>query len=496
MASSSPSCILPSEHDPRRWSKQRRWVMALIIFNLIVPLDLSTTFFSGVQQQIQDHFGASNALATLDVGLYNLGAVFGVLVGGPISELYGRRPIYIVSSIGFVIFTLGSAFSPTITCLLICRGLAGLFASPPFAIYGGSMADMFSPDERGPVMALFTLALQGAPTIGPVPSSFLGSFLPWRWPLALVAIWGALIGSLMFLVPETEPVAIERKLSKSRGVVHDKEVMDQSNMWSKALLRPMIMLCKERIILWTALYHSFVYGLLFILLEAYPHIYDTHYSMTREEATLAFISPFIGNVLGVLIYFGSLKPQYETHQHKIRLESGGKREIEPEARLPGVLIASVLTPLGLFWFTLAADPQVHFFVSMLSGIPIGIGMTLLHLSLYNYYIDLYPTRSASAIAANCALRNLVVTVLPSVGLPLYSTLGIRNANILLASISCLGLPTGIVLYVFGRRLRMASRWAKQTGINDEGSRPSFNTQVTPLLAHVPENTYGGTGYSS
>ncbi|KAI6032660.1 major facilitator superfamily domain-containing protein, partial [Pisolithus orientalis] len=390
------------------------------------------------------------------------GTVFGVLFGGPLSERYGRRPVYIVSSLCFAVFSLGSTLSPNISTLLICRGLMGLLGSPVFSIYGGSVADLFTPEERGPVAALFTLVLQGAPTIGPVPSSSLGPTIPWRWLLGFITVWGGVLAAATILfVPETQPTTIRRKIAEAEGMVPDVKEMKSSKakVWSRALLTPIIMLRNEPIIIWTTLYHSFVYGLLFLLLEAYPHIYDSHYSMSRDQASLVFIAPFIGNVLGVLIYFGYHKPQYEARQRVIQIESGGKSEIEPEAHLPGLLLASLLIPLGLFWLTFSAHPDIHYFFPIFSGVPIGMGMTLLQLSLLNYYIDLYPTTSASALAANSAVRNIVATVLPSVGLPLYTSLGIRNANVLLACISCIGLPTGVTLYVFGKKLRAASRWA-------------------------------------
>ena len=43
--------------------------------------------------------------------------------------------------------------------LLTCRALAGFIGSAVFALYGGSLTDMFSPDERGPLVALFTVVL-------------------------------------------------------------------------------------------------------------------------------------------------------------------------------------------------------------------------------------------------------------------------------------------------------------------------------------------------
>ena len=217
--------------------------------------------------------------------------------------------------------------------------------------------------------------------------------------------------------------------------------------------------------------------------------------MSRQQAGLVFIAPWFGNLLGVLMYFRILKPQYEAHQHAILAQSGGKRDIPPEGRLPGVSLSSLFTPIGMFWFALSARPDVHWLVPVLSGVPVGMGMTLLQLSLLNYYIDLYPTQSASVIAANCAVRNVVSTISPSLGVPLYTHFGIRNASLLLASISCVGFPTALTLLLHGKNLRGASRWAKQDVV-DISDSASYLDAVAPLMSRLPQPTYGGTGFSN
>ncbi|KAF8548931.1 MFS general substrate transporter [Imleria badia] len=486
-----PSCVLTFEHDPRQWSKWRRWMIALVIWNLIAPM------WSGMQQQIQEHFQTTDFIATLGVGLFNFGSIFGPLIGGPLSEFYGRRPVYIAASVGFVFFSLAAALSPTMITLLSCRALAGFIGSAVFALYGGSLADMFSPDERGSLVALFTVVLQGAPTIGPVPSSLLGTIVHWRWLMGCIAVWAAIITAVVICLPETEANAIRRRITHQQGLgfPKDRNPAQSLDIWGKALSTPITMLRREPIVTWTTLYHAFVYGLLFLLLEAYPHVYKSHYSMSRQQAGLVFIAPWLGNLLGVLIYFCILKPRYEAQQHAILVQSGGKREIPPEGRLPGVSLSSLFTPVGMFWFALSARPDVHWLVPVLSGLPVGMGMTLLQLSLLNYYIDLYPTQSASVIAANCAVRNVVSTVFPSLGIPLYTHFGIRNASLLLACISCIGFPTAIILLIYGKNLRAASRSAKQDVVDVCDPSPCFSA-TAPLMNQLPQPTYGGTGSSN
>ncbi|KAH0828647.1 hypothetical protein J3R83DRAFT_3009 [Lanmaoa asiatica] len=188
--------------------------------------------------------------------------------------------------------------------------------------------------------------------------------------------------------------------------------------------------------------------------------------MSRQETGLVFLAPWIGTLLGVLVYFLFLRPQHRARRNQVSFQSSGKREISPEERLPGVLLASLCTPIGMFWFALTARPDSPCLLAVLSGIPVGVGMTLMQLSLLNYYIDLYPTRSASVVAANCAVRNLTAAVSPSVAVPLYTTLGIWNASMLLACVSCVGFPAAVVLLAYGKRLRAQSRWATQDDLRD------------------------------
>ena len=229
--------------------------------------------------------------------------------------------------------------------------------------------------------------------------------------------------------------------------------------------------------------------------------------MSRQETGLVFLAPWIGNLLGVLVYFLFLKPRHRALRNQVFSQSCGKREISPEERLPGVLIASLFTPLGMLWFALTARPNAPYLLAVLSGIPIGMGMTLMQLSLLNYYIDLYPTRSASVVAANCAVRNIAATVFPSLAVPLYSALGIWNASVALACVGCVGFPTGLILLAYGKQLRSRSRWAMQdpvTGVGQAAPMPVPYAVVmpkyvdvgggvaAPLLGPYVVQAYGGT----
>ena len=183
--------------------------------------------------------------------------------------------------------------------LLASRGLAGLIGSGVFSLYGGSLSDMFNPRERAPLVALFTIMMQGAPTFGPVPASLLGGIVPWRWLMGFITFWSAIIAGLLAILPETEPTTIQKRIAKEHGITVKQPTQDLLSMWRDTLMTPismylmngwmmtltrmfLAMLWQEPIVTWTTLYHAFVYGLLFILLEV------RSYCNSFSHATLIF----------------------------------------------------------------------------------------------------------------------------------------------------------------------------------------------------------------
>lgn len=88
-------------------------------------------------------FGNSDlAMASFVVSVYVLGFAFGPLVMAPLSEIYGRVPIFHACNVGFVVFLVACALAPSIDSLIAFRFLSGLFGSCAITNGGGSIADM------------------------------------------------------------------------------------------------------------------------------------------------------------------------------------------------------------------------------------------------------------------------------------------------------------------------------------------------------------------
>ncbi|CEH14865.1 Synaptic vesicle transporter SVOP and related transporters (major facilitator superfamily) [Ceraceosorus bombacis] len=494
--------------NPRNWPYLKRAAIAVVIWLCIGPVDMTAAAYSGGTEQIIEEFQVTRVVAVLGVSLANLGISIGPVIGAPLSETFGRKPVYLVSMAGFVAFSAASGGARNIQTLLITRFVSGLFAGPPFSVCGGSLGDLFTDEERGPWVAIFTLMLQGAPSIAPVWANWMGQTVSWRWILYAIAIFAAFDLVLLCLIPETQPGIIVRnnaqrlrkergaksektatpavsklaarlrpklqtlkdgpderhaehqlneKLDASQGQVYAPIEFDRRPLWRKitsTLARPLVMLVTEPMLLSTTIYHAFIYSLLFMLLEIYPLVYERIYSLSLGLSGTAFVAPWLGNALGVVWYFAIIGPKYA------KLSKEG--HATPETRLPSMVIAAILLPVALFWFAYTTYPSVHPVVSMASGVLVGAGMVLLQLALNAYYIDVYAPsgRAASALAANVMLRNLLATASPLYTTPMYDALGPQNASVILAAVACLGLPMSLLLIWKGKHLRQKSKIAQ------------------------------------
>ena len=91
-------------------------------------------------------FGNSQIVATLGLSLFVFGLGLSPMILGPLSEFYGRRPIYIFGYIFFTIWLLPCAFGKNIETMLVARFLDGFSGSAFLSVAGGTVGE--SPSFR------------------------------------------------------------------------------------------------------------------------------------------------------------------------------------------------------------------------------------------------------------------------------------------------------------------------------------------------------------
>jgi EmrB/QacA subfamily drug resistance transporter len=126
---------------------------------------------------------------------YLLTSTISVPFWGKLSDLYGRKPLFIA---GIVVFLVGSALSglsQDMTQLILFRGLQGIGAGALFPIALAIIGDLFSPAERGKYQGLFGAVFGVAFVAGPLIGGWLTENVSWHWifyvniPVGIVSLF-------------------------------------------------------------------------------------------------------------------------------------------------------------------------------------------------------------------------------------------------------------------------------------------------------------------
>jgi MFS family permease len=289
---------------------------------------------------------------------------------------------------------------------------------------GSTCADVFkSPVSRGRAMAIFMGATTFGPCTGPVISGYISPVLNWRWSFWVGLIFAGVTLIPLLIVPETyAPVLLKRRAQKMRKETGNEKIRapielereDWRHIVSKVLTRPMRMFVFEPIVLFSCLYLSFVYGVFYMLFQAYPVVYVQTYNFSLGQEGLAFLSIGVGafGAIGFYLWWDSITK-------KARAE--GKQWVKKEEmrRLPLACAGGPFFVVSCFWLGWSARESVHWMVPICSGIFFGIGYLLIFMALLNYLVDAYKIFAASAMAAASASRSFFGCVLPFAARPRY-----------------------------------------------------------------------------
>lgn len=200
---------------------------------------------------------------------------------------------------------------------------------------------------------------------------------------------------------------------------------------------------------------AIIYGTLYMLFGAFPIVYSEERGWSQGIGGLPFIGVMIGMLLSVAY---NLVIDNRRYLKAIEKHHGFA---PPEERLPPCMIASIVLPIGLFWFAWTNSPSVHWIVSVLAGVPFGFGMVLVFLGIMNYLIDAYTIFAASVLAANGVIRSVFGAVFPLFTDQMYTNLGIHWASTIPAFLALACLPFPFLFYKYGGAIRSRCKYAAE-----------------------------------
>jgi EmrB/QacA subfamily drug resistance transporter len=168
-----PALSVPTPAIPTPAIRDRRWlglfaVLAATIMNL-----LDSTVVNVAAPSIRADLGGSYAsLQWMGAG-YTLALAVGLLTGGRLGDMFGRRRMLLVGVSGFVVASVLCAVAGSPEVLIAARMLQGLFGAVMIPQSFGLIRDLFPPEQMAKAFGLFGPVIGLATILGPVVAGLL-----------------------------------------------------------------------------------------------------------------------------------------------------------------------------------------------------------------------------------------------------------------------------------------------------------------------------------
>jgi multidrug resistance protein len=370
--------------NPQNWSRLYRWYITLVASILVLCIAFGSSIVTGGLGLIEEKYNVSLEVAILTCSIMVCGFAVGPLLWSPLSEIIGRRPVYIISLGLYVIFNIPCALSPNIGGLLVCRFLCGVFASSGLSLAGGTIADVWNVKERGMAIAYFAAAPYCGPVIGPIVCGWInvGSHRLDLFFWVNMAFSGVLL-IIVGLIPETyAPVILKRRAAELRKQTGNMSIITEqekvkltlSDIIRTGLIRPITMIITEPVLDLMCMYIVLIYSMLYAFFFAYPVIFGELYGYNDGVIGLMFIPILIG------AGFALVATPFIENRFKRILDV---RTPTPEDRLIGALIGAPCIPVSLFILGATSFKHIIWVGPASSGIAFGFGMVLCYYSVNN-----------------------------------------------------------------------------------------------------------------
>jgi DHA1 family bicyclomycin/chloramphenicol resistance-like MFS transporter len=271
---------------PQKYLGSKGLIMFIALMGMFIPLSID--LYLPAMPTMSEYFHTSTALVTLTLIAFYIFFAVGIIIFGPLSDKYGRRPILILGLVLYLIGSLACAFSVSIYQLILFRVLQALGAGNTTAISTALVKDCFSGKSKSKILAAVQAMGVLAPMIAHIAGAAILKVAEWRETFLVLTIIGLITLFVAFMFQET--LSKEERYKGSLGgslvrlLVVGKNVGFSSFLFIAATLAAPYMA--------------------YIAMSSY--IYKNYFSFSPQTYSYFFATNSAFAILGPIIYIHSI----------------------------------------------------------------------------------------------------------------------------------------------------------------------------------------------
>ncbi|KAJ7579252.1 major facilitator superfamily domain-containing protein [Mycena floridula] len=439
---------LPVQDDPRQWSPTRKNFVLLFIAIGSMAAGFTANIQTPAIADMEADLPATSSQISLTISLFVLVQGSVPLLWASLSEIKGRRTVYLISLAILVVGSIGVAMSQNVGTVIGLRIMQAAGSSAVMALGAGTLADVFDTHERGAKLGIY----YGAPLVGSSLAPIFGGALTtaFNWRAAfwfLVALSGVIL--ILFTIFFKDTFRRERSLTYQKALrhrlreqalklakhnhhhrsgtlpehpIHDLEKQEVDVTAVKLSFRdispisPIVQVLKRTNNLLVLVASGLLYGFAYCVTYTTSRTLGTFYHYDSLKIGLVLLSFGIGQMVGS--YGGG---RWSDHVLARKIARDGKAS--SEARLESVQYTMFILPafvLGLAWVT---EKRLHIAVLTVMLFFSGTFTVAVYSATLAYIVDANAGRSSVTVAMNSFFRGITAFVAVEISVPIQDSLG-------------------------------------------------------------------------
>jgi MFS family permease len=416
---------------------------------------MSASMTAAALPQIAADVGLGPSAMQISFSIYLLGLGVGPFLIAALSEMYGRKPVWVAFNLFYVVWNSLCPVGYSKGLMIAGRFLSGYGAGVGGTLGAPILADMYRAHERGKSIAIAASLTYLGPALGPITGGLVSEKVSWPWLFWVLSIFDALIVVVgLFVIRETyAPVLLQRRDASRKVKVAVRDYREIFHKFRTNLWRPLHLLFTRPVIQYTSFLYALGFGMYCIPLSTFAVLYMERYGHTETTASLHYISI----AAGVMLAAQGGGPLMDWIWRRLRARSPNSDPV-PEFRVPYLAPAFAILPVAQIWYGWAAEQGRPWIVVDLGMVVFCCAQAMTWIGMQAYLLDEFGDLSASALASERLLSNGFGFAFPIFAPQLYERLGYGWGNTLLAFIFLvLGSPAPAVLWYWGKELRQLGK---------------------------------------
>ncbi|KAF2084743.1 MFS general substrate transporter [Saccharata proteae CBS 121410] len=399
--------------DPLNWSM---WLKISIVVqaSLLAALGtLNTAIINPAYVPLAEEFGISTVQASYQTTVVIALNGVGPFLWLPLANVYGRRLVYLFSTLLGVASALGSAYAESYAQLIVARVFNGVFPAA-MSLGAATVVDLFFVHQRGRAMGLFTVMLTNGAHVAPIVGGLLGQYCGWRWTFKFAAILdGVMLLIIALFMPETlytrgpaavtatqpSPAPESPHTSKNTYLsrLNPISAHPDRHLHPSQIILPSLQMARHPSVLFPALYYGMQYGFASILpAVTVAPIFTSFFHWDTLTIGLAYGAALtIGGCIGELLSGPVLDHHLKRRQQKQRQRGSTGTASIPEDRLSAIWTGALLVPTGLLLYGFTLQYHTHFILPLIGMAVSAAGIQALTTVCYTYSVESVADRSRS-----------------------------------------------------------------------------------------------------